>query len=439
MLRDFRRTTHITAGISMTTANSSTATTDFVTDASTQAGEALTRDDIEMERVQAHLMVCVYARDAAGIRAIFAQYNPDRLISSLRRPRYFPMHAAAGSDNAAVLSALIDVLPADVLNVPDDSGRTPLMCAAEQGQLNAIHKLLASKAAVDMTDNAGCSALMRAAASGATDAVKILLGYEIYATDGDDQPMGIDRQDHKGDTALMLAIRAGHYDVVQALVARGASVEIPNADGELALSIAASLGRCRTARLLCEQPGVNLNVADHQGVTAAMHAADYADRAYDPSILNLLLGYNVRTDLKDHQGCTALLRAAKGQSDVAIEHLIAGWADIHATDPEGCSALTLAVKHRNVYGLRFLSRQPGVWIDARDHCGRTPLSYAIDAGDYEIADELIQRGAGVNLLYGERNETVLALAQRNGDQRMMDLLLANGARREIAELPELVG
>jgi|GEM_PF-3132607 len=438
MLRDFSRAAHITAGISMTTANSSTATTDIVTDPFTQA-EVSARDDIEMERVQAHLIVCVYARDAAGIRAIFAQHNADRLIGSLRKPRYFPVHEAAGSDNSAVLGALIDVLPADVLNVRDDSGRTPLMCAAEQGQLNAIHKLLASKAAVGMTDNAGCSALMRAAASGATDAVKILLGYEVYATNGDDQPMGINRQDHKGDTALMLAIRAGHYEVVRALVARGASIDIANADGEQALSLAASLGRCRVVRLLCEQPGVDLNAADHQGITAVMHATDYADRAYDPSILNLLLGYNVRTDLKDHHGCTALLRAAKGQSDVAIEHLIAGWADIHATDSEGCSALTLAVKHRNAYGLRFLSRQPGVWIDARDHRGCTPLSYAVDAGDCEIVDELIQRGASVNLLYGERNETVLALAQRSGNQRMVDLLLANGARREIPELIELAG
>ena len=426
---------HFTAGNSMTIANFSIATTDLISGFFAQTGGALPDDNTDMERFQAHLMVCVYARDASGVKAILTKHNAHRLIDSLRNPRYFPVHAAAASDNSSVLSALIDALPTDALNVRDESDRTPLMCAAEHGQIAAIHKLLAGKAAVDITDRSGHSALMRAAASGAVDAVKVLLGYEVYASEDDGaQPVGIDKQDNNGDTALILAIRVGHYDVVEALVARGANVNIANAKGERALSIAASLGRRRAVRLLCEHRNIDLNSADHKGVTVVMRAAEYADQAYDPSILNLLLGRNARTDLKDDHGCTVLLRAAKGGSDIAIEHLIAGGAEIHATDPEGRSAITLAVKYHNLYGLKYLLKQSGVWLDSRDHSGRTALFHAVDTESYEMVGELIRRGADINLSYPMIGGTVLALAQRRGNRRMLDLLLANGATREFKEL-----
>ena len=428
------------AGIPMTIANSSSSTTDFVSGLFTQRSVALSNDNTGSERLQAHLMVCVYARDASGIRNIFAQSQAGWLAESLLTPRYFPVHAAVVAGNGAVLDALIRSLPVGALSVHDESDRTPLMCAAEHGQIAAIHKLLASQAPVDVTDQSGRTALMRAAASGAVGAVKVLLGYEVYADTHDEmQWVGIDKRDDNGDTSLMLAIRAGHHHVVEALVKRGANIHIANTQGQQALGLAVSLGRSRTVRLLCDQPDIDVNAVDHQGVTVVMHAAAYADQSYDPSILNLLLGRNGRTDLKDHSGCTALLRAAKGNSDIAIEHLIAGGADTHATDPEGRSALMLAAKHQNIYGLRFLLRQPGIWLEAQDQYGRTPLWYAIYADNYEIVTELVQCGANVNALDNAHNESLMGLALRRGHRQVVNLLRDNGADRVVRESVALAG
>lgn len=422
----------------MMIANSFVAATDSVSDLLARTGAGVIPDDnTEMERVQAHLMVCVYAKDAPGVRSIFAKSDTDKLIASLRAPRYFPVHAAAVADST-VLNALVDILPAALLDIRDENGLTPLMCAARHGQVSAIHTLLAGKASVDASDQSGYSALMWAAMSGFVDAVKVLLGYEVYADDSA-EPVGVDRQNNNGDTALMLAIRAGHYDVVEALVARGANINIANADGERALSVAVSLGRRRAIRLLCEQRDIDLNAVDRMGLTVMMRAADYADRAYDSSILNLLIGQNARTDLKDRDGCCALLRAAKGQSDIAIEHLLAGGADIHATDSKGCTAVALAAKHNNLYGLRFLLKQRGVRIDARDHSGRTPLFHAVETENYDVVNELILHGADSRLSYTVIDGTVLTLAQRRGDRRMMKLLLDNGAGNDVKDIAALVG
>lgn len=423
----------------MMIANSLVAATDSVSELLARTGAGVIPDDnTEMERLQAHLMVCVYAKDASGVRSIFSKSDTDKLIASLRAPRYFPVHTAAVADSGAVLNALVDILPAELLDTRDENGLTPLMCAARHGHVAAIHTLLAGKASADATDQSGYSALMWAAMSGFVDAVKVLLGYEVYADDGV-HPLGIDRQDKNGDTALMLAIRAGHYDVVEALVARRANINVANAAGERALSVAVSLGRRRAIRLLCEQRDIDLNAVDRAGLTVMMRAADYADRTYDSSILNLLIGQNARTDLKDRDGCSALLRAAKGKSDIAIEHLIAGGADIHATDSKGCTAVALAAKPNNLYGLRFLLKQRGVRIDARDDSGRTPLFHAVEAEHYDIVNELILHGADSRLSYTVIDGTVLTLAQHRGDRRMVKLLLDNGAGNDVKDTAALAG
>lgn len=383
----------------------------------------------DIDRWQANLMVCVYAKDAAGIKAALGDRYASRLIDSLRDSRYFPIHAAVMADDKAVLRALVDALSAAVLDAKDDSGRTPLMCAAERGQAALIHILLAGGASVDLTDRFGHSALMWAALSGHVDAVKVLLGYEGYTSD--DTRASINKQDSHGETALILAIRAGHYDVVQALIQRGCDVNVPNERGERALSLAISLGRHQIVRMLCDQPALDIDAADHKGVTPIMYAVDYTARAYDCSLLNLLVRRGARTDLTDHDGCTALLRAAKGHSDIAIEHLLLGGARIDAVDPAGCCALALAAKFGNLSALTYLLKNTPIRVNTQDQGGRTPLFHAVMSGHREAAYELIKHGAHINYWHEASASTVLTVAKRRGDQAMVSLLRMHGASDQI--------
>ncbi|MVW78599.1 ankyrin repeat domain-containing protein [Bordetella sp. 02P26C-1] len=393
-----------------------------------RAGTEETRDAAAAIRAQAQLMVCVYAKDAAGIKAIFAEAGAPDLIESLRSPRYFPIHAAVASGHSGVLRALVDALPTDLLDLKDETTRTPLMCAAEQGLSAAVHTLLAGHASVDVTDRAGYSALMWAAAAGHADTVKVLLGYEVCERSPEsDHPVGIDRRDQHGNTALMLAVRAGHYEVVEVLIARGADVNAANMHGERALSIAIALGRHRMVRLLCDRQELDLNAMDPKGVTPLMQAADYASATYDSSILNLLLKRSIRTEMRDHDGHTAVLRMAHHGSDIALECLLAGGASPDALDPTGCGAVALAAKTNNVLALRYLLQLNTRRVDAQDHGGRTPLFHAVVNGNREAAKLLIKYGANVNFWHDASNADLLTVARRRGDPVIISLLVEHGA------------
>lgn len=412
---------------SMTYAKSTLATANLGVCGFTRGGDTISYGAADIERAQAHLIVCIYAKDVAGIKAAFSELHAGKLIESLKQPRYFPVHAAIMSDDRAVLRALVEALPAVVLDVPDESNRTPLMCAAELGRTADVQILLAGNASADVTDDSGYSALTWAALSGHAEVVKVLLEYEEYADSGGNAQAGIDRQDKQGNTPLMLAIRLGHYDVVAALIERSANVNLANFSREHALSLSVLLGRHRIVSLLCDHGALDLNAMDKKGVTALMYAADYAAQTYDSSILNLLIKCNAKTDVVDSDGCTALLRAAKGGSDIAIEHLILGGAAVDVVDSSGCCAVALAAKHNNFYALKYLLRQPNVVVDRQDYGGRTPLYHAVAGGYRDAAYELIKYGANINRWHVASATTVLTVAKRRGDQAMVGILVTHGA------------
>lgn len=66
-----------------------------------------------------------------------------------------------------------------------------------------------------------------------------------------------------GQTALMLAITHGRQDMVAALLACGADVNVQDADGATALMCASEYGCLDTVRLLLAQPGCDPALLDN--------------------------------------------------------------------------------------------------------------------------------------------------------------------------------
>src|SRR5947207_3060441 len=60
-------------------------------------------------------------------------------------------------------------------NTEDQNGRTPLIVAAESGQLEALEVLVQSKASLNHQDSAGKTAPMRAAENGKLQAARFLI------------------------------------------------------------------------------------------------------------------------------------------------------------------------------------------------------------------------------------------------------------------------
>ena len=127
--------------------------------------------------------------------------------------------AAQGSEEA------LDLLlqhPSIALDIPDKSGQTPLLLAADAGHTKSVRMLLDKGASLKHADNEGRTALSLAAAKGHKVVVKLLLK----------NGAAINAQDKKGNTALAVAAEKGHDAVVRFLLESGADAEIADEDEE---------------------------------------------------------------------------------------------------------------------------------------------------------------------------------------------------------------
>lgn len=104
-------------------------------------------------------------------------------------------------------------------NKPDHNGTTPLMWAAQNGNLNAVRQLLTLSLDVNQQSKSGSHALLLAATKGHTDVVELLLANDA----------SIDLKNALGDTALIVSVKADNYDTAKLLVSSGASTRARNA------------------------------------------------------------------------------------------------------------------------------------------------------------------------------------------------------------------
>jgi ankyrin repeat protein len=381
--------------------------------------------DASIERYQADLVVSVYAKDIAAIRSTFRSSYAAQLLESLHKPRYSPVHAAVLVNDSAVLFALAEQLPAALLDVRDEIGRTPLMFAATLNRTADIHILMSAHVSASEVDSEGRSALMLAAQLGYAESIDALL-VDSDTTPCVDRVRDIDQQDSQGNTALMHAIRGGHYEAVETLLKYSANTNVANFSGVRVLNVAIAQGFHRIVKLLCSQASLDIDAVDSHGLTALMYAAHYATKTYDSSIVNLLLSRNASADVKSRDGDTVLLREAKGGSDFTIEHLVYGGARVDQTDAAGRCAIALAAKHNNLSVLRYLLTLSGVNVDRFDHGGRTPLFHAVVSGNREAAHALLRHGASINLSISATGESLLALARLQNKDELVSLLLMYG-------------
>lgn len=100
-------------------------------------------------------------------------------------------------------------------------------------------------------------------------------------------------------------------------------------------------------------------------------------------------------------------------------------ANLNAPDPQGQTALLLALYHDNPRMALWLLDQPGVDIEALNPWGENALMLAALRGQVAVVERLLALGATVNRPEGW---TPLHYAASSADPRSAALLLARGAR-----------
>ncbi|CAE7638908.1 rps-14 [Symbiodinium necroappetens] len=134
------------------------------------------------------------------------------------------------------------------LDLQTEHGTSALMLASKRGLAEGVALLLAAKANPNLSDKAGCSALMQAV--GRPEVTGLLL----------EGGASVDLVDSAGRNALFHAVISGEVPAVEAVLARGGRINILDEDGRSPLYQACLMGAATLAKLLLAA-GADSNLA----------------------------------------------------------------------------------------------------------------------------------------------------------------------------------
>jgi ankyrin repeat protein len=242
--------------------------------------------------------------------------------------------------------------------------------------------LASGLAALVLASTAAAGPLASAAKSGDAASVRALLEQRADPNDADAD----------GTTALHWAVHSGDVELASALLEAGASASARNRYGLPPLNLASENGDESMVALLLEH-GAGANDALPEGETALMTAA----RAGDVPTIEVLLARGADPNARERwKGQTALMWAAHENNAPAIAALLAGGAERDARSTGGeFSALLFAVRAGALAATRALL-DAGADANQPLADGTSALVLAVTNAHYEIAAELLERGADPN-------------------------------------------
>ena len=197
------------------------------------------------------------------------------------------------------------------------NGETALHAIARKNNQAEIIKYFVSNGIdINKTDNDGNTAFMNAAASNRDLAVINLLSGDVKE---------INQKNKDGFSALTFAVRSNSPEVVAALIAKGADVNVKDANGDnlayyLVQSYSSQNADAFDAKMkLLQDKGLNIIVPQQNGNTL-YHLAVAKN---DLSLLKRVESFNVDKDAKNKEGYTALHKAAmSAKDDKLIKYLL---------------------------------------------------------------------------------------------------------------------
>ena len=204
-----------------------------------------------------------------------------------------------------------------------------------------------------------------------------------------------------GSTPLAEAAKLADATMVKALLTAGARPDTPNQDGETALMLAIKTGELSVVEMLVKA-GANVNAREtFHNQTALMWAA--AAPKNGAEMVKLLLAKDAdvrpralysdwesqitsepRAQYRPVGGLTALLYATRAGCYACVQGLLGSGADVNTPTPEGVTPLMIALDNDyNDVAKLLLDRgaNPNLW----DWWGRTALYIAIDRREAVLA------------------------------------------------------
>ncbi len=250
-------------------------------------------------------------------------------------------------------------------NAANRKGMAALLYAVRDGRYEIAEFLLANGADSGIADSDGGTPLMMSILNGDARLTKHLLAQHAPVAG---------RSKRKGATALILAVMLGQVDIVPALLAAGADVNVADNVGMTPLAYAAVNGNLNAIQLLLER-GADVNIADHNGMSPLMYCLAEGYLAVATALLDARADVNIATT---ETGLTPMILAARvtGSHEVT-ERIAAEVSNVDEPDLVARTPLMHAAWAGCEQNVRILLER-GADQSRTDREGRTARDYAED-------------------------------------------------------------
>ena len=325
------------------------------------------------------------------------------------------MHAACGvpwarEETTAVIATFEKLLAGGLkLDVPDETGMTPLLLASDYGRAAAVEWLLTHGANVRAVDNAGRNALL-AAAQGQGEYNNC---YDLLIKAG----CPLDAVGKARVTALEVLLHRRQWDYAHLLLRRGAAVRKVTAALQDALSAwreaPASAAAMRGIAIRLLRLGPDLSGL-RTGERPLLHELVFLG---EPSVLKAALKAGAAINARDARGRTALMWAALMEAEPMLAILRTAGAEATLRDHDGKTAADLAA---------IFQQPPAPPSPAAPARPPADLFDAINAGDAAAAERFLR--ADQSAAQAERlGLRPIHLTALNDRPDLAELLLKHGA------------
>lgn len=368
------------------------------------------------------------------------------------------IHQACAEGNAGLVKRLLEMVSEP--HAPNSSGETPFQIAILRRHLDVVRVLLQAGADVNQTWSNGNTALEIISSFGDALLLRLLLEHGAKGLENDcsfNSALGIAVLPRRESTAGILVslgaipkeddfFHAAEYGMAEVVEAGLRSGIDPNGKvyretppQELLASVpsnikcqpsdtrplycAAKWGWTAVVQVLLEY-GADANLVGGS-MGAALQAAAFGGRL---EIVQLLLRHGALIDQVVGSHGTALSAAASNGQDRVVRELLNAGADVNTPEGQFGCPLVASVEFDETMGCSEYVHKSGALYP------NLFLERTIKGGEHNVTELLIE--AGANIL--DHGAAALSKAAEKGFKRLVNLLLAHGARFDPAALDRAI-
>ncbi|OQR85846.1 hypothetical protein ACHHYP_11290 [Achlya hypogyna] len=244
----------------------------------------------------------------------------------------------------------------------------------------------------------------------------------------------INQPNANGWTAINAAAWNGHLAVIQALIAAGAGINQPQEDGLTPINSAASKGHLAVVETLIPA-GVDIGQISKVYLTSRTAREPLVQDGWTPmnsaacnghlAVVEALIAAGADINRPNADVWTPITSAACNDHFDVVEALIAAGADINQPNANGWTPINLAAMKSHLAVVQALIKA-GADINQPNANGWSPMYSAADQGHLAVAELLIAAGADINQP-NENQRTPLNLATGKSHLAVVEALIAAGA------------